>query len=58
MSEFVDGEIAAVRPMPRCQLALLMFRAMAFAGNNHTRVRFLEDAEQFHVLAFSLMIGA
>ena len=58
MSEFVDGEIAAARPMPRCQLALLMSRAMAFAGNNHTRVRLLDDAEQFHFLPFSLAIGA
>lgn len=58
MLEFVDGEIAAPRPMSRYQLALLMSRAMAFAGNNHTRVRLLEDAEQFHVLPFSLITGA
>jgi hypothetical protein len=53
MLEFVDGEIAAPRTMPRYQLALLMSRAMAFAGDNHSRVRLLEDAEQFHVLPFS-----
>jgi len=53
MNAFIDAQIAAARPMGRAELALIMSRAMAFTGNNHTKTRFFQEEGSFSVVPIS-----
>jgi hypothetical protein len=53
MLDFVRRRIAEARPMEKTELALLMSRAMAFSGNNHTNTPWWNEVDAFEVVPIS-----
>lgn len=53
MLRYVNGEIARAKPLEKTQLALVMSRAMAFTGNNHTKLGWWNEVDAFQVAPFS-----
>lgn len=53
MLDYVNREIAGARPINKTELALVMSRAMAFTGNNHSKTRWWNEVDSFEVVPVS-----